>query len=327
MGINYGDCISKLSEYLVQYSGYTTDEKLSVMNDIICLIESISKSPAFKIIDLEQASSLRDACTKLDCALGLIHIDILLSENWRYNRASKTYLQEEAAVHIPELIKRSFLPYVTVGLTHQLSIGRRLSIRPDDLGNKYLSGNYHRVFTDIIDSAIWLESELKEVGIEAHLIKAACKDFTPEQIGFIYAQLADFDRDESSSDETAREELYQAMKDKNNEDKKAFIRTICLLGYCNTAEGIFAMMMDMFDVCGNEGICQMMYEFIADNGEWKYGISDNDLLFIPQANEAYKLRKQDASEKKEPRTVKRYMNDAYANIQKRRGQYHGSSTT
>lgn len=109
------------------------------------------------------------------------------------------------------------------------------------------------------------------------------------------------------------------MKSRGLDEKKEFIRTICLLGYCNTAEGISAMMMDMYDICGSEGICRMMYEFMMDNGEWKYGISDGYLHnMLPQAHGAYLLRKADETTGKKIKTVKQYMNDSFNNLVKRK---------
>lgn len=320
---NYYELLEKCEHYLEEYPKYTKQEKLQSMNSIWNVINGITTSREFRIIDLDEVSNLRDVCMDLDSALGLIYLDFALAQKWYYNRDSIEYLQKDCTTYLPELIKRSLIPYVTEGLNHQLSINNRMFMKNDDLGNEVLSMNQRFVFTDIIHGAMWLESELKKLGINTNLLEIACRDFTPEQLGFIYAQLSDFDRYESSFDEDAREELYLLLKNKNLEDKKEFIKTICLLGYCNFAEGITAMMMDMFDICGSEGICHMMYSFMMNNGEFKYGISNNFLsTVLPQAREATYLRKRDIQEGQEIKTVKRYMNKAYTKIQKRTGVYY-----
>lgn len=320
---NYYELIEECNKYLEEYKSYTFDQKQASMNDIWNIINGISTSKEFRVIDLDEVSNLRDVCMELDCVLGLIYLDFSLAQNWYYNRNSIEYLQKDSVNYIPELIKRCLTPYITDGLTHQLNIGQRLFMRADDLGNEELSKNSRMVFTDVMHGTMWLESELKKLGISTKILEIACRDFTPEQLGFIYAQLSEFDRYESSFEEDAREELYQVMKTKSLEERKEFIRTICLLGYCNSSEGISAMMMDMFDICGSEGICHMMYDFMMDNGEHKYGISDNYFSSVlSQSREAAYLRKKDIAEGKEIKTVKRYMNGAYTSMQKKREAYY-----
>ena len=318
----YYELIEQCNDYLEKYPKYTEIEKINSAYEIFSIINGISNSKEFRIINLDEVENLRDVCMELDCALGLIYLDFSLAQNYYYNRDSIEYLQNESTNYIPELIKRSLIPYITEGLTHQLNIGQRLFMKSDDLGNESLSKNKHMVFTNIIHGTMWLESELKKLGINTQILTEACQDFSPEQLGFIYAQLSAFVRYESSFDEEAREELYQVLKNRNLAEKKEFIRTICLLGYANTAEGITAMMMDMFDLCGNEGICHMMYDFMMDNGELKYGISNNYFTsLLSQSREAEYLRKNDQSQNQEVRTVKQYMNKAYAKIQEKRRKY------
>ena len=318
----YYELIEQCNDYLEKYPKYTEIEKRNSAYEIFSIINGISNSKEFRIINLDEVENLRDVCMELDCALGLIYLDFSLAQNYYYNRDSIEYLQNESTNYIPELIKRSLIPYITEGLTHQLNIGQRLFMKSDDLGNESLSKNKHMVFTNIIHGTMWLESELKKLGINTQILTEASKDFSPEQLGFIYAQLSAFVRYESSFDEEAREELYQVLKNRNLAEKKEFIRTICLLGYANTAEGITAMMMDMFDICGNEGICHMMYDFMMDNGELKYGISNNYFTsLLSQSREAEYLRKNDQSQNQEVRTVKQYMNKAYAKIQEKRRKY------
>ena len=319
----YYELIEQCNDYLEKYPQYTEIEKINSAYEIFSIINGISNSKEFRIINLDEVENLRDVCIELDCALGLIYLDFSLAQNWYYNRDSINYLQNGSTNYIPELIKRSLMPYVTQGLKHQLSINQRLFMKAEDLGNESLSRNSRMVFTDIIHGAMWLESELKKLGINTKILKEAVKDFTPEQLGFIYAQLSAFDRYESSFDEEAREELYQLMKNKDLGSKKEFIRTICLLGYANTAEGITAMMMDMYDICGSEGICHMMYEFMMNNGELKYGISNNYFIsLLSQSREAEYLRKKDIHENKEVKTVKQYMNKAYTKMQTRKKGYY-----
>lgn len=319
----YYELIEQCNDYLEKYPKYTEEEKRNSSYEIFSIINGISNSREFRIINLDEVENLRDVCIELDCTLGLIYLDFSLAQNWYYNRDSIEYLQKESTSYIPELIRRSLMPYVTEGLNHQLSINQRLFMKAEDLGNESLSRNSHMVFTDIIHGAMWLESELKRLGINTKILKEAAKDFTSEQLGFIYAQLSDFDRYESSYDEEAREELYQVMRNKNLDEKETFIRTICLLGYANTAEGITAMMMDMYDICGSEGICHMMYKFMMDNGELKYGISNNYFTsLLSQSREAEYLRKKDIHEGQEVKTVKQYMNKAYIKIQTRKQGYY-----
>lgn len=309
-------------KYLSEYPNYTTSEKLQATYLIRNLINEFTKCNEFRIINMDHVRALRDVCMRLDCAFGLIYLDFSLNDNWYYNRESLNILKEDCEVYIPQLIKRNIKPYITEGLKYQLSIENRLFKKADNLGNQALSENHHAIFTDTIQGAMWLKHTIKKLGIEANPLKDACKDFSPEELGYVYAQLSDFNRYSSSFDEDAREEIYQVLRNKNITDKKEFIRTICLLGYCNTAEGIIAMMMDMFDICGTESICHMMYEFMIDDGEWKYGISDNYFRgLLKEAREAYNLRKQDIASSKDLKTVKQYMNDAFRNIEKRKSAY------
>lgn len=77
-------------------------------------------------------------------------------------------------------------------------------MKNDDLGNQVLTDNCRYVFTNIIHMTMWLESKLKELGIEADLFGKTVSGMSSQEIGFIYAQLADFERYESSFDEDAR---------------------------------------------------------------------------------------------------------------------------
>ena len=61
----------------------------------------------------------------------------------------------------------------------------------------------------------------------------------------------------------------------------------------------------------------MMYEFMMNNAELKYGISNNYFIsLLSQSREAEYLRKKDIHENKEVKTVKQYMNKAYTKMQK-----------
>ena len=313
----YTELCDECSGYLKEYSSYSSSLRLSSIYSIFNVIDGISKSREFLVTDMRSVLALRDVCMRLDSALGLIYLDFSLSDNWYYNRDSLNILREDANFNLGELIRRSLLPYVTEGLEYQLQIGERLFMKSDDLGSRELSENSRVVFKDIIHGAMFLESNLEKCGIDANLLYEACRDFSSEQIGFVYAQLTKFDDYDSSFDEDAREELYSILRQRSVDEKKKFIKTICLLGYCNSTSGISAMMMDMYDICGSEGICHMMYEFMMDDGERKYGICNNYLHnILPQVHGAYLLRKKDISEGREVKSVDRYMHDSYNNLVK-----------
>ena len=154
----YYELIEQCNDYLEKYPQYTEIEKINSAYEIFSIINGISNSKEFRIINLDEVENLRDVCIELDCTLGLIYLDFSLAQNWYYNRDSINYLQNGSTNYIPELIKRSLMPYVTKGLKHQLSINQRLFMKAEDLGNESLSRNSRMVFTDIIHGAMWLES-------------------------------------------------------------------------------------------------------------------------------------------------------------------------
>lgn len=304
--------LEKCNEYRDKYCSFTELEKIDVDFTIFNLIQKVMGGNNFNFYDENVVKYFHDLIMNLENPHALIFFDHRIL-NANFNRANRDILIDDVNGNLVDLINKKMDLFINCGLTHQLEMDDRFLVKQYDLGNDILNCNCRHNIRDMIHSVLYLEDSLKRDGIEVNLLGKILNGLSVEQLAFIYAQLSSLEIGvESSFDIEGREEIYKIMNCHSNEDKIEFIKTVCLLGYCNNAEGISAMLMDMYKKDGSEVASRSLYSLMIGDNKRKYGLeSDYVFLLLDYSNRANKIRGEEISSGVSVDTVSGYLNKAY----------------
>lgn len=275
--------------------------------------------------------AFKERSLKGKCVTGFIYLlQGFILENGRFNNFFSGSIVPDVEMVLPILLRESLFPYVSLGLEFQqneiknnrdgnFSVASRTFSRSEEaahnIGNSSLSDNCGFVFSDVIKAVIELDETLNHQGVVSTTLRDACDGFSAEQLAFIYAQLSIFEQDEEEYKAVARDQIYQIFDGRSDGEKKKFMQTIGELGYCNPAEGCFAMFMSLADKYSvNEDIVENVIEPLVDvdvavRNDYKHIELCQDLI---RARRAAENRRIDVENGEKAKTVKQYMAAAYS---------------
>ena len=123
------------------------------------------------------------------------------------------------------------------------------------------------------------------------------------------------EKEKWSEESVSHPQIYQIFDGRSDEEKKKFMQTIGELGYCNPAEGCFAMFMSLADKYSvNADIVENVIEPLVDvdvavRNDYKHIELCQDLI---RARSAAENRRIDVENGAKAKTVKQYMAAAYS---------------
>ena len=271
MDWRFDNNMKKLEEYLIRYNSYSEVEKLDITGDIKNCFDIILKARYIKYFDREMINKIHNMILKLDCLDALVRLDTIMLDKI-YNFDYREILSEDISKNIVDLARKRLNLFITQGLEYQLTIKDDFLAKPFEYNNQVLNKYGKSIIKDTLRLLEWIEFCLKEINVEVNIVDKLYKDFTTEQLAFIYAQLEYYEFVNNSYFEhggtdryvgDANERVFEEMWKRSNSEKIRFMKTICELGYCNIGMGICAMLVDLYKTMDNVSICRMLRDVLS----------------------------------------------------------------
>lgn len=264
----------KLSRYQESYNRLSDDDKLVYESEITGFIIRLLRDKNFPLKDISALDKIHDAIIDLDSVYGLIAFDTKLINDSYRSEYVNAMLRTDLNSTLAKMIIKKFSPFIKDGLNYQLRHKDRVRFDKNAFGDELLRESCDDIILGVIQSVANLESKFSIFGkLNTSIMKSVYSQLTSDQLGFIYARLASFDRNPMfSSDLCAREEIYGVLANRSINDRIEFIKTICALPYCIKVEGICATLMSGKDVFESEELYHKFFSLSVREDASELGI-------------------------------------------------------
>lgn len=315
--------LKKLEEYATLYSNYSELDKLEKIFDINNCFDGVIKGIYNNFYNEKLIEEIHNIILTLENLSLLIRFDIsVLNSNLGpdYN----DILMKDAKL-ASLFAQKKLMLFMTDGLSYQLTVKDKFLAKPFEYNNPILDKNGKFIVKETINELEWLICEFKHKGLEINPIADLYKKLTVEQLAFIYAQLQyneynglgfNFGSSERDNHDIC-EKLYDNMRKRNRDEKIKFMEIIYKLGYCNTAMGVCAMVVELLKTNNNESIYKTLNKVIDSCSNGMTDSQEEAYMFLQNSIQIKELRDKDIRNNSKIDTIYNYSLRAPHEIAKR----------